>query len=73
MSDPDFFKAAASAAQAVVAALDSRPLEAARHAVDTALELLPREEVAQLLTSQAIARQNALADLAEALKFKDES
>ncbi len=70
MSDvADYMRAAASAAQAVVSAIDRRPLESARHAVDAALALLSREEVAQLLTQQAIVRQNAIADQLEREKF----
>ena len=69
MNPADALKAASNAAQAIMAVQDGRPVDAARHAVAAALDLVPKEAVQQLLTEEAIRRQNAIADAAEVAKF----
>lgn len=69
MSPTEALKAAASAAQSVMAAQDGRYVDAARHAIDAALELVPAEEAQKLLDEAAIRRANLAADFAEAAKF----
>jgi hypothetical protein len=69
MSPEEALRAAASAAQSVMAAHDGRYVDAARHAIDAALELVPADEAAKLLDEAAIRRANRTADLAERLKF----
>jgi hypothetical protein len=69
MSPEEALRAAASAAQSVMAAHDGRYVDAARHAIDAALELVPADEAAKLLDEAAIRRANAIADAVEAAKF----
>ncbi|MCW5834508.1 MAG: hypothetical protein KIS78_19055 [Labilithrix sp.] len=69
MTPAAVLRAAGAAAQAIVAATAGRPVDAARHALDAALALVPHEAAAKLLSEQAIARQNAIADAAELGKF----
>lgn len=69
MTPEDLLRAAAHAASAVVHAQGGRPIDAAREAVEAALDLVPKEVVEQLLTDAAVRRQNAIADLAERQKF----
>lgn len=69
MTPKEALKAAAHAAQAVMAAQDGRPIDAARHAIDAALELVPDDEARRLLDDAALRRANAIADAAEAAKF----
>jgi hypothetical protein len=69
VSPAEALKAAASAAQSVMAAHDGRYADAARHAIDAALELVPADEAQKLLDAASIRRANAIADAAEAAKF----
>lgn len=69
MSPEEALRAAAHAAQAVMAAHDGRPVDAARHAIDAALELVPADEAKDILDAAAVRRANAIADAAEAAKF----
>lgn len=69
MSPEEVLKAASYAAQAVMAAHDGRYVDAARHAIDAALELVPADEAKGLLDAAAVRRANAVADAAEAAKF----
>ena len=69
MSPEEALRAAAAAAQSVMAAHDGRYVDAARHAIDAALELVPHEEAAKLLDEAAIRRANLAADVAEQAKF----
>jgi hypothetical protein len=69
MSPQEALRAAASAAQSVMAAHDGRYVDAARHAIDAALELVPADEARELLDAAQIRRANAIADAAEAAKF----
>lgn len=69
MSPEQLLSAAAHAASAVVHARDGKPVDAAREAVEAALDLVPKDVAVQLLTDAAVRRQNAIADAAEALKF----
>lgn len=69
MTPETILSVAASAAQAVLAAKDGQPIEAARHALAAALELVPRDVAEKLLTDVAIERANAIADLREREKF----
>lgn len=45
-------------------------IELARKLVGLVLDIIPRTVAEQLLTEEAIKRQNTIADLAEAVKFK---
>ena len=47
----------------------TKAFEVARALVGLLLDLLPKQAVEQLLTEEAIKRQNAIADAAEAAKF----
>lgn len=69
MSPEEGLKAAADTAQAVMAIREGRYVDAARHAIDAALELVPAHEAAKLLDEAAIRRANAIADAAEFKKF----
>lgn len=69
MTPTEALKAAAHAAQAVMAVQDGRPVDAARHAIDAALELVPEDEARALIDAAAIRRANIAADIAEAAKF----
>ena len=65
----EYMRAAGKAARAVLAALDGKPIEAVRYAVDAALDLVPVDDLRQMLTDEAVRRQNAIADIAEEAKF----
>lgn len=70
MSDP--LSAIANAARAIIAAKDGNYLEAAGHATEAALDLIPHDE-ARKVVDEAIARRvNAEAELAETIKFGSE-
>lgn len=69
MTPETMLTVAADAAQAVLAARDGDPIQAARHAISAALTLVPKEMAEQLLTDEAVRRANAIADLMEREKF----
>lgn len=70
MTPAQALKVGAHAAQAVLAAKDGDPVQAARHALDAALEAIPEaEEVRKLVDEAAIRRANARADELERAKF----
>ena len=62
MTPEKALKIGASTAQALLAAKDGNPAEAARHAMDAVLEAIPADEARRLLDERAIARANARAD-----------
>jgi hypothetical protein len=69
MNPNEGLSAVANAAQAVIAVHDGRPIDAARHAIAAALDLVPKDVAEKLLTEEAIRRANAIADLMERAKF----
>lgn len=60
------------AAQALLAAKNGDATAAARHAIDAALEAVPRAEAQRLLDQAAIDRANAFADTLESAKYGPE-
>lgn len=69
MNASDAFSAATSAAKAVSAALEDRPLEAVGHALDAAIALAPDGDLAPFLTEAGIRRAKAIKEIADAAKF----
>lgn len=69
MTPESGLKAAASAARAILAARDGHPIDAAAHAIEAALELVPEPVVQRLISEHQAQRQNAIAELAEDAKF----
>lgn len=67
MSDP--LSAAVNAAKAIIAAKNGSYLEAAGHAADMALDLVPHTEARKVLDEAIFRRVNAEAELAERIKF----
>ncbi len=69
MNPSDGLSAAANVAQALISVHKGEPVEAARHAIAAALDLVPKDVAEHLLSDEALRRQQVAADLLEVAKF----
>lgn len=69
MNESDLKAAAKSGVQAVAAALEGDVPAAVGHALDTALALVPAEELAPFLTEAGIRRAKAIKEIADLATF----
>jgi hypothetical protein len=65
----NYWRAAENVMRAGQAALQRNPIDAALYASKALLDLVTPDVAHQLLTEEAVRRQNAIADIAEIAKF----
>lgn len=69
MNESDLKSAAQSGLQAVASALEGDVPATVGHALDTALALVPAEDLAPYLTEAGVRRAKAIKEIADAAKF----